>query len=393
MRRLLWICAVIGLGSLAAHAATPVWITPDVPTDETLSGSSMMPWEIWKYDGASYTLALSVPGNPDLNAIHKLDLAGDWLFSVEAPSDLGGLLPLNAEPRDVIWFHSASGSYLFCLRGATTGIPPGTGIDSIQMAGGDQGDLILGFDVPTDFPGFPSFEPADLVRFGPNLPGICPNSWTLLAANPEFDASAASPAVPLSTNTDGADGLAAIRQILAFDVPTDLPPFAGPAAFVPGQLAEWNSSASAWLPFETLIGWPISSVVDALSCGGTTPGRVDPPAMTMRKAVTPVGDIILDWPGSCASGAQDYGIYEGAIGTWYGHSAVACTDTPPLLSETITPGAADHYYLVVPLNDCNRSEGSYGRCSAGLCLSGDERPIGTAVCAAPQVLPTPPACP
>jgi hypothetical protein len=64
-------------------------VTPDVPTDESLSGFQMMPWQIWKYDGTGYTWAFTAPGNPDLNAIHKMDVPGDWLFSVEAPSNLG----------------------------------------------------------------------------------------------------------------------------------------------------------------------------------------------------------------------------------------------------------------------------------------------------------------
>ena len=82
------------------------------------------------------------------------------------------------------------------------------------------------------------------------------------------------------------------------------------------------------------------------------------------------------------------------VSPWtYNHTAKLCTDAAPLLTEQITPGSGDRYYLVVPLNSCNGSEGSYGRCSPGKCLAGDERPVGTSVCAVPQVLPTPPACP
>jgi hypothetical protein len=370
-------------------------VTPDVPTDETVSGNQLLPWQIWKYDGVGYTPALSVPGNPDLNAIHKLDVPGDWLFSVEAPSDLGGLLPVFAEPRDVIWYDASAGTYQFCMVGGAAGIPPGSGVDAIHTDGGDAGDLIVSFDVPTDVPPFPgTFEPADLVRFSPSGPGMCPG-YAIVAANPDFAAAAAGPGVPVSTNADGADGLPGTRRLFTFDIPTDIPPFTGPTAFIPGQIAEWNATAAVWQLFTTLGGWPISSVVDGLSCGGTTPGRVDPPTMTIAKATFPVGDIVLTWPGSCAAGAHDYAIYEGTIAApWsYNHTAFLCTDAPPQLTEQITPGSGDRYYLVVPLNSCNFSEGSYGRCSPGQCLAGDERPLGTAVCAAPQALPTPPACP
>jgi hypothetical protein len=396
MRRLTLTLLVVGAGCLAAHGQTPVWVTPDVPTNETLSGNQMLPWEIWKYDGLGYTPALSVLGNPDLHAIHKMDLPGDWLFSVEAPSDLGGaLLPVGsfAEPRDVIWYRASTGTYQLCMAGAVVGIPAGSAIDAIHMDGGDMGDLIVSFDVPTDVTGFPgSFDPADLVRFGATGAGVC-SGYAIVAANPDFPAAAAGPGVPISTNADGADGIPNTLRLFPFDVPTDIPPFAGPTAFIPGQIARWNAPTGTWQLATTLVGWPISSVVDGLSCGGTSPGRVDPPALKIAKAAAPAGDIVLTWPGSCAAGAHDYGIYEGTIGTWYSHTAILCNDAPPLLTEQITPGSGSHYYLVVPLNTCNGSEGSYGRCSPGICLAGDERPLGGAVCAAPQVLPTPPACP
>ena len=44
------------------------------------------------------------------------------------------------------------------------------------------------------------------------------------------------------------------------------------------------------------------------------------------------------------------------------------------LTEEITPGAGNRYYLVVPHNICG--EGSYGQKTGGI-----ERPVGAAVCA------------
>ncbi len=381
-----------------ALAANPVWVTPDVPTAEGLGGTNLLPWEIYRYDGVSYTPVLSVPGNPDLNGIHKLDLPGDWLFSVEAPSDLGGFLqPAGtiAEPRDVIRYDSTANVYTICMSGAVAGIPPGSNVDAVYMDGGDQGDMIVSFDVPTDIPPFAgptAFEPADLIRFGPLGPGICPGAgFALLAANPYFDASTAGPGVPPSSITDGGDGPAS-KVVLAFDVPTDIPPFVGPAAFRPGQLVEWDGILLTYSVFENLIGWPISSIVDGVSCGGA-PGRVTPTTLTVDKAAAPPGDIVINWPGSCASGAQDYGIYEGTIGTYYSHTLFTCTDTFPLFTEQITPSAGSRYYLVVPHNICGSVEGSYGRCSPGKCLAGNERNVGAAVCQPVQVIPTPPACP
>jgi hypothetical protein len=393
---LLFLLLAAVAGSVA-YAATPVWITPDVPTTEALNGTTLLPWEIYRYDGASYTPVLSVPGNPDLNAIHKMDLVGDWLFSVEAPSDLGGaLMPAGAiaEPRDVIRFDFAAGVYTICFSGAAAGVPPGTNVDSVYLQGGDTGDLIVSFDVPTDIPPFigpTAFEPSDLVQFAPIVPGIICPGWAIVAANPVLDGTTTLPPIPITTSTDGGDSLPT-GNVLAFDVPTDLPPFAGPAAFTPGDLVEWDAVAGAFALFVPLGGWPISSIVDGVSCGGSTPGRVLL-FMTVGKAAAPPG-IIFVWPGSCLSGGQDYGIYEGMIGAWYSHVPVACVDLPPVLTEPILPAAPDSYYLVVPQNTCRGVEGSYGRCSPGICLPFNERPVGAVVCAAPQVLPPPPpACP
>ncbi len=396
MRRFLVFLAVLGSAGVLTLAATPVWVTPDVPTDETLSGFTLLPSEIYKYDGGSYTLALSVPGAPDLDAIHKMDTFGDWLLSVEAASDLGGtLLPAGsvADPRDVIWFDSATGAYSICMSGALAGIPVGSNVDAVFMDVKDDGDIIVSFDVPTDIPPFTgttAFEPGDLVRFVPLGPGKCPGAgFAIAAANPVVDASLTVPPIPLSSNVYGAED-GSSKWIVAFDVPTDLPPFAGPAAFVPGDLVAW--SGAAYSSFEALSGWPISGIVDGVTCGGS-PGRI-PTTMLVTKAASP--NITLSWSASCLTdGGQDYGIYEGILGSYYSHALKVCTDSAPALSETITPAGVNHYYLVVPINTCKPAEGSYGRCSTvAACGPGNERPIGAPTCAVRRLpFPGDPACP
>jgi hypothetical protein len=81
--------------------------------------------------------------------------------------------------------------------------------------------------------------------------------------------------------------------------------------------------------------------------------------------------ITLSWDASCSAAAVDYGIYEGTLASLrsgtYDHARVDCTDDAPHLTETISPGAFDSYYLVVPRG--SSSEGSYGRDS-----DGNERP-------------------
>ncbi len=393
MRQICLLLIVLVATATVAHAGTPVWITSDVPTDETLNGLTLLPFEIYKYDGAGYTLELSVPGDPDLNAIHRLDEPGDWLFSVEAPNDLGGaLLPAGviAEPRDLIHYDSSAATYTLCFSGAAAGLPPETNVDAAVVEGGDPtcsgGSLLLSFDAPTDIPPFVgplAFEPADLARFVPLGIGPCPG-WAVSAANPAFDASAAGGGVPITSITEGADRMtdytsAIAETILALDVPSDLAPL--PMTYVPGELVITDSVTFSL--FEPLVGWPTTSVVDGLSCGGN-PGRV-PPTMVIGKAVLPPTDIVLTWAPSCSQGADDYGVHEGTIGVWYGHTAIDCLDGGAPLTEQVTPGAGDTYYLVVADNGC-RGEGSYGMCDTAVCLAADERPKGVASCASPHVV-------
>lgn len=395
MRRRLLPLVALAAATVVAQAGSPVWVTSDAPADESFSGVTLLPWEIYRYDSvAGYSLELSVPGQPDLNAIHRLDHSGDWLFSVDAPSDLGGaLLPAGtfAEPRDLIYYDTAGASYKVCFSGAAAGLPPGADIDAVVMEGGDAscaagGTLLISFDAPTEIPPFvgaSAFEPSDLVRFRPLAPGVCPG-WTLDLANPAFDGSAAGTGIQLSSVTEGADRATdftsgTITNVLALDVPSDVGPPA--STYLPGQLISTDSATFSL--FEPLLGWPGSGLVDGISCGGN-PGRV-PTTMVMDKPGAP-GDVLIDWQPSCSGGADDYAIYEGTIGTWYDHTLNVCTDVAPAFTEQVTPSAAgDRYFLVVAQSGC-RGEGSYGSCQSGVCLPGDERPVGTATCTTPHVV-------
>ena len=370
MRRLLFLGCVAGCVSLAS-AATPIFIVPDVPTTES-GGSTLMPWEIWRYQtvGPFYSLVFTVPGSPNLDAIHKMDLAGDWLLSVEAASDLAGFLPAPAEPRDVIRYDSAAGSYSIFFCGGALGIPTGVNVDAVSMQGGDNGDLIVGFDVPVDLLPFPTFEPADLVRFKPTGGPLC-SEWLLVGAT--FDASTSGGGVALSTNAIGADGALGMT-VFSVDVPTDLAPPA--ATYLAGTLVQWDGLT--YSAFETLAGWPAGSLVDGISCLANPGALPISPASSQMVVSKAGGDIVLDWSASCSSGAEDYGIYEGTLGTWYSHTQIDCDDAGSDLVEQITPAVGSNYYLVVPHG---KAEGSYGLDSVPA-----ERPVGGAVCATPQML-------
>lgn len=365
--------AILALSISWAGAATPLYVAPDVPTNETLGGTTLLPWQIYRYDALAYAPVLSIPGKPTLADIHGLDKAGDWLFTPEAPSDLGGSLPGPAEARDVVRYTASTATYalFFCGASVTPPVPPTSRIDSLFLIGGDAGDLVVGFDVPTTLAGA-TYDPADLVRFVRTGPGC--GGWSLAAVNPYFDASAAGTGIPTSSNVVGADRVGG-NLILSFDVPTTVGP-PGPVTYLPGQLVSWNGAAFGI--FEPLAGWPTSSGTFGVSWSGN-------PGLVQKLVVDKAGaNITVSWSASCSAGATDYGIYEGTIGTWYSHTRKVCTDTGGDLTETFAPAAASSYYLVVPRNSAE--EGSYGQSSGGA-----ERPVGAAVCVAPQVLtPCPP---
>ena len=106
--------------------------------------------------------------------------------------------------------------------------------------------------------------------------------------------------------------------------------------------------------------------VDALSCQAN-PGRINSPLqqITMDKSGA---DITINCPGSCSSGAEFYGVYEGTIPNYYDHAR------KPGLCQQVCPGpitfappAGNAYYLLVPNN--TKEEGSYCTDSTG-----NERP-------------------
>ncbi len=385
MKRLLLSGVVLGLAGSLAHAATPVLISSDVPTTETATFTTLREFQIFQYTvPAAYTLALTIPGNPKLDAIHKLDKPKNWLFSVEAANNLGGALGgADADPRDVIRVDVATSVYSFFFCGGSVGVPAGVNLDAVYLDGGDTGALIVSFDVPVTLGPF-TFDPADLIRFNRTGPGC--GGWTLAAANPDFDASAAGTGIPTSVNMLDAAKIGNLR-IFSLDVPADLGP-PGIVTYLPGQIISWNGASYAL--YEPLAGWPISSTVDGLSTVGN-PGII-PATLLLNKTASPqldTSDVILSWNASCSEGASDYGIYEGTIGSWYSHTSIDCNDGGVPLTEQVTPGAGSRYYLVVPRNA--QTEGSYGLRQDNPIPTYTERPVGAAQCVSLQTItPCPP---
>lgn len=287
---------------------------------------------------------------------------------MESPSDLAGALATFAQPRDVIRFDGPSGTYSVFFCGSGAGIPLASNVDAVHIVGGDAGALALSFDVPTTIAGT-TYDPADLLLF--RRVGPACGNWVFVALL--FDASAAGIGIPTTSNLIGSD-TCANTLVLSFDVPTNVGP-PGVVTYLPGQLVAWDGVGFAL--YEPLAGWPISSEVDGVATGGN-PGQV-PATLKVNKSGVP-GNLVLVWTPSCSQGATDYGIYEGVLGTWYSHTQIDCDDAGFDFSEEVTPGAGNRYYLAVPHNAC--AEGSYGQ------KTGSERPVGTAVCAGPQIVTT-----
>jgi hypothetical protein len=99
-------------------------------------------------------------------------------------------------------------------------------------------------------------------------------------------------------------------------------------------------------------------------------GRLAEPGLTADR--TAGDDVVLTWPGSCLASDIDFEVYEGALGEFSAHEAIACT-TAGATTYTLTPSPGDRYFLVVPRNATR--EGSYGTDSAG-----GERPASAVAC-------------
>jgi hypothetical protein len=343
-----WAAPLLAATLASPAAAESLYLSPDVPT--TLGATTYLASDVIRYDAGVHSLEMSLPPGASVDALFRRD-DGRWLFSFDAAVQLDAV---TYDPYDVVLYDGMSWSLFF--DGGSLGVPANAKVDAVFMEGGDAGDPVVSFDVPVTIRGM-TFLPADLVRFT----GVIPS--------PFLDGTSTTPPIPITSNVTGADRRGGLI-VLTFDVPTTL----GTSTYLPGELVSWNGTAFASHLKDP--AWPAGSRVDAFSFLAD-PGEV-PSLDVAPSAVTP-GDLTISWTHSCSVGAEDYAIYEGVIGDWYGHKSIDCSDDGGDFVEEITPAAGDRYYLIVPLNA--NDEGSYGTMS-----SGTPRPPGAVTCVATQAL-------
>jgi hypothetical protein len=336
---------------LTARSAEAVsfYLAPDVPG--RVAVVQTLPWLIFRNTSGAYSLAETLPQFWELDGIHRLD-SGAWLVSFEAPETIGAT---TYDPRDIVTY--SAGTFSLYWSGAAAGVPASANVDAVLLDGGDSGTLVVSFDVPMTIAGI-TYEPADLVK------------WTALGFSLYFDASAAVPPIPMTTNVNDA-ALAGGKIILTFDKPTTL---AG-ITYRQGELVAWDGVSFSSYYFDPL--WPRGVALGSLAML-SAPGSIQH-TLNIDKTVLTPGNIRLLWSASCSTGAEDYGIYQGQLGAWYSHNRIDCHDDGTPLQEEITPSAGNRYYLVVPLHP--NDEGDYGFAS-----SGSARPPGGARCRSTQQL-------
>src|SRR5438093_915645 len=133
MKRLLMMIVLLGAVGPPVLAIS-FYIAPDVPTD--LGGVTYLPWQVVRKDNPGpYSLSLTLPLGTPIDGLHRMD-SGDWLISLNAPFDLGGI---TYDPRDVIRTNGVVFSNIFC--GDAFGVPLGSNVDAGYLKGGDKGDM------------------------------------------------------------------------------------------------------------------------------------------------------------------------------------------------------------------------------------------------------------
>jgi len=265
------VTVVLGSGTITAQHASRIHLPPRQVQCYTFPSGSM-----------SASIA-EIPAGVNLTTYYPLSstqtlLTFDNIAALPIDVDLD---TVTVTPRDVASYNPTTGyfSSMLYFRGASNGIPAGTGIDAIGMDG--SGNLLLSFDVAVSLPkqggGMVTVKPADLVSFNGAAYAMV------------FNGGAAG--IPGGTNLDGATMLPNGDLLMTLDVIGSI----GGVDFTPTDVLEFDPGANSWvLAFDgaSVDDWPQGSLMQGVwaqavpATPTSTPTATASPTMTATSSPT-----------------------------------------------------------------------------------------------------------
>jgi hypothetical protein len=124
-------------------------------------GATARPGDVWRYDGASYSVEFDAAarGVPDVANVDAVALYGSsLLLSFDVALDLGGV---HFEPEDLAQFDGTTFSLFF--DGSAAGVAPGLDLDAADYLA-CNGHLLLSFDGSGSIGGI-AFDDEDVLEF------------------------------------------------------------------------------------------------------------------------------------------------------------------------------------------------------------------------------------
>jgi hypothetical protein len=105
----------------------------------------------------------ALPANVQIEGYHPL-ASGNTLLALDITTALPGLPPGSpAEPRDVVEFAPATGTFSTYFNGSAAGVPSNAHIDAVTLS--TTGDLQLSFDISVTLPGVGAVDDEDVVTY------------------------------------------------------------------------------------------------------------------------------------------------------------------------------------------------------------------------------------
>ena len=331
-------------------AAQQFALAVDVPSN--LGGTVYGSNQIVKFNAGSYGLgtdlssALGPAGH--INALTEVS-PGVYYLALDVPTTISGT---TYQPSDIL--KETGGTFSLVQSGSGLGIPPGVGIGAITRIPVLNWPVIA-LTAPATI-GAGSYLPGDLIQV---------NGTTL-----SLYWRSTNYGVPAGARIAGAEVMATNELLVQFDIPVTV----ASTTFAPGEILQFSGGFFS-TPFFDDASFPAGSAMTDFalpgSPGSAPDGKVASVPLTMSKLNLSGTSVSMSWGSTCSPEGTGYGLYEGTIGSWYSHTAMACLGSTN--SATFSPSSGNRYYLVAPNN--GDYEGSYGTDS-----SGNQIPQGASAC-------------